>query len=294
MEDMRVFALGFFDGVHLGHQALLRECVRLAGERNVQAAAITFDQHPQSLFTPTPPELINMDLDRQRLLRQFGIGQIYEFPVTKKVMSTPWRDFLEELIGFGAAGFVCGYDFRFGNRGEGDWRKLEQFCREREMPCVIVPEQTLDGVRVSSTHIRELIESGEMEQAVRFLGHPHVLTGEVVPGRHLGHKLGFPTANVLLPEGVICPKHGVYACKARIGARTYTAVTNVGSRPTVEGHQIRTESWVLDFEGDLYGKEISLEFCAFLRPEQRFESLEALKTAVLADAEKTRLYFEIK
>ena len=289
--NKRIFALGFFDGVHLGHQALLSACRDLARELDCETAAITFEQHPQSLFREAVPPLLTSVEDRRRLLRLYGVEEIIAFPVTREVMSTPWEEFLEKLIGRGAAGFVCGYDFRFGNRGEGNGERLVRFCRERNLPCVIVPEQTLDGVRISSTHIRNLIENGQMEDAVRYLGHRHILTGQVVSGRKLGHKLGFPTANVLLPEGVVYPKRGVYACRVNIGGLSRIAVTNVGNRPTVEGHQIRTESWILDFDGNLYDREITLEFCAFLRPEQRFDSLEDLKQAVLNDAKHTREYF---
>ena len=289
-QNKRIFALGFFDGVHLGHQALLRECVRLAGQMDVHTAAITFIQHPKSLFAPAPP-LISTLADRRLLLRRYGVEHIYAFPVTREVMSTPWQDFLMELVEYGAVGFVCGDDFRFGSRGEGDAQKLRRFCRERGLPCVIVPEQTLDGVRVSSSYIRRQIESGDMATAVRFLGHGHMLTGTVVTGRRLGHKLGFPTANIELPEGVIVPRHGVYACRAFVGEKGYMAVCNVGSRPTVEGHQIRTETWLLDFEGDLYGQAVTLEFLYFLRPEQRFQSVDVLKKAVLEDAENTRKFF---
>lgn len=291
MNKRQIVALGFFDGVHLGHQALLTACRGLARELDRETAAITFESHPQSLFRREVPPLLTSVEDRKRLLRLYGVDQIHAFPVTKEVMSTPWQAFLEELIGLGAAGFVCGYDFRFGNRGEGNAEKLLRLCEERNLPCVIVPEQTLDGVRISSTHIRDLIENGNMEEAVRYLGHRHILTGQVVTGRKLGHRLGFPTANVLLPEGVVYPKSGVYACRVNVGGLSRIAVTNVGSRPTVEGHQIRTESWILDFDGNLYDREITLEFCTFLRPEQRFGSLEELKAAVLWDAEKTREYF---
>ena len=131
-----------------------------------------------------------------------------------------------------------------------------------------------------------------MATAVRYLGHGHMLTGTVVTGRRLGHKLGFPTANIELPANVICPRHGVYACRAFVGETGYMAVCNVGSRPTVQGHQVRTETWLLDFSGDLYGRAVTLEFLYFLRPEQRFESLDVLKAAVLADAENTRRFFE--
>ena len=292
MKQNYVFALGFFDGVHLGHQALLDECVRLARAMDVQTAAITFESHPQSLFRSDVPPLLTTLQDRFRLLLRYGIDHVYPFPVNQKVMSTPWEDFLEELLGSGAVGFVCGDDFRFGSRGEGNAEKLRQFCRERKLPCVIVPEQNLDGVRISSSYIRKQIGEGDMATAVRFLGHGHMLTGTVVTGRRLGHKLGFPTANIELPQGVIVPRHGVYACRAYVGEKRYMAVCNVGNRPTVQGHQVRTETWLLDFDGDLYGQSVTLEFMYFLRPEQRFESLDALKKAVLCDAENTRKFFE--
>jgi riboflavin kinase/FMN adenylyltransferase len=288
MKD-KIFALGFFDGVHLGHQALLAECVRLAQARGAQSAAITFSRHPQALFVESPPALINTDEDRDRLLRQFGINDIHTLPVTKEVMSTNWQDFLENLVERGAVGFVCGDDFRFGHQGEGNAEKLRAFCESKKLPCVIIPEQLLDGVRISSTHIRQLIEDGEMEEAEKFLGHPHLLSGEVVSGRKIGRTIGVPTANVLIPEGVVIPRRGVYACLCHVNGQTCAAVTNIGSRPTVEGHQIRAESWILDFEGDLYGKEITLEFHKFLRPEEKFASLEELRAQIQKDAAETRI-----
>ncbi len=281
----QIFALGFFDGVHRGHQALLRECVALAESLGCKPAAITFENHPMSAFTSKYPPLLSSLPDRVALLRRFGMEEVLTLPTTEEVMSTDWRFFLENLVARGAAGFVCGYDFRFGHKGLGDARMLALFCRERGLPCVILPEQSLAGQRISSTHIRHLIEGGDMEEAVKFLGHPHVLTGEVVPGRHLGRTIGVPTANVLFPEGVVIPKLGVYGCRCVIGGKPYRAVTNVGSRPTVGGHQIRAESWILDFDGDLYGREITLEFLKFLRPEQKFESLEELKSQIRLDAQ---------
>ena len=287
----RIFALGFFDGVHLGHQALLEACEKLARRENAAVAAITFDRHPQSLFMEHPPALLNSASDRALLLRQFGVEHIECLPVTEKVMSTHWETFLENLVEQGSAGFVCGSDFRFGHRGEGNAEKLATFCRERGLPCIIIPEQTMDGVRISSTHIRALVEAGEMKDAKRFLGHPHILSGEVVSGRQLGRTIGIPTANVLLPEGVVVPKLGVYACICVVDGRNYMAVTNVGSRPTVQGHQVRAESWLLDFAGDLYGKQITLEFHEFLRPEEKFPSLEALKAKIQQDGANCRKIF---
>ena len=291
--DERIFALGFFDGVHLGHRALLDACVELAKERDCETAAITFESHPQSLFSNAIPPLITSLEDRYRLLLRNGVNHVYAYPVTEKVMSTPWRDFLEELLICGAVGFVCGDDFRFGHKGEGTAEKLKTFCEEKGIPCRCLGEQSVDGIRVSSTHIRRLLESGEVETANRFLGHPHILSGTVMPGRQLGRTIGIPTANLHLPEGVLIPKFGVYACRVSIDGENYLAVTNVGTRPTVSGHHITVEPWILDFAGDLYGKAITLEFHAFLRPERKFDSLEALKAAIEENARQTREYFEI-
>lgn len=278
----KIYALGFFDGVHLGHQALLRQCT----------AAVTFDRHPQSLFTQQPPELINSIEDREKLLHAFGIDCIRVLPVTVQTMSRNWQDFLEDLLAEGADGFVCGHDFRFGHKGEGNAEKLRCFCQQRALPCVIVPEQILDGIRISSTHIRTLIEQGDMEEAGRFLGHPHILSGTVVSGRHIGRTIGVPTANILIPEGVVVPKFGVYACLCNVDGRKYPTVTNVGTRPTVGGHRVTVESWILDFDGDLYNREITLEFHAFLREERKFDSLEALRAEIQKNAAEVRIFFE--
>ena len=288
----KIFALGFFDGVHLGHQALLMECCRMAREQDAKACAITFQQHPQSLFVEQPPKLINEQEGRIQLMRRYGIGPVFAYPVTKEVMSMPWQDFLNELLECDAIGFVCGCDFRFGNRGEGNVEKLKEYCRERNLLCSIVEDQTLDGMRVSSTHIRNLLEEGNLEEAIRFMGHPHILTGRVVSGRKLGRTIGVPTANLRLPGDVVQLPHGVYACKAIVDGQEYLAVTNIGSRPTVGGHHVTVEPWLMDFDGDLYEKFVVLEFYKFLRPERKFASLEALKEEIQKNAEQTRNFFE--
>lgn len=290
--EKRIYALGFFDGVHIGHQALLQACHTLALQLGCKTAAITFDAHPKSLFSDQPPALITSAWDRQNLLRQYGVEHIHCFPVTKEVMSTPWETFLEQLVEHGAVGFVCGDDFHFGHRGEGNTQKLQEFCTQHHLPCIIVPEQSLKGQRVSSSLIRRLIEDGEMESATKFLGHPHILTGHVLHGQKLGRKLGVPTANLVIPAGVAVPKFGVYACKANIDGKSYPAVANVGIRPTVSGSGITVEPWILGFEGDLYGCRIQLEFYRFLRPETKFDSLTALQQQIHEDAAATRLYFE--
>ena len=284
----RIFALGFFDGVHLGHQKLLSQCVRLATEYGCGTAAITFDRHPKSLFRQDPTVLISTIPDRELLLKRYGMEEVLVLPVTQEVMSMPWQDFLGMLLDRGAAGFVCGDDFRFGCRGEGNAQILEHFCREHSLPCIVVPEQTVEDIRISSTYIRRQIETGDMATAVRFMGHPYTLTGTVVRGQQLGRTLGIPTANLRLPAGLAVPKFGVYACCVLIDGKRYAAVTNIGTRPTVAGEGITVEPWILDYSGDLYGREITLECYRFLRSEQKFPSLEALQAEIRRNAEQTR------
>ena len=149
----------------------------------------------------------------------------------------------------------------------------------------------MDGEKISSTRIRALLEKGDVENATTMLRHPHILSGKVVGGQKLGRTIGIPTANLSLPEELLTPAFGVYACKVWLDGRYYLAVTNVGTRPTVNGQNVTVEPWILDFDGDLYGKEITLEFHKFLRPEQKFSDLDGLKAQIQKDAEETRKLF---
>ena len=289
MQQRIIYALGFFDGVHLGHQALLDACLRLAAETGAKTGAVTFTAHPESLVLGKAPLLLNSPADRRRLLAQQRIERVLELTFDEQLRKMPWQDFFQMLITeYNAAGLVCGDDFRFGYRGEGNAALLQNACRNAGIPCVVIPEQILMGKRVSSTLIRDLLSQGRVDVATQFLGHPHILSGTVIPGRGLGHTIGIPTANIQPPAGVLLPKAGVYACKAAVDNREYLAVTNIGSRPTVEGHHVTVEPWLLDFKGDLYGKELTLSFHAFLREEQKFPTLEDLKAQIHQDAVKTR------
>lgn len=283
-----IYALGFFDGVHLGHQALLGACRELAQQSNAVAGAVTFQQHPQTLVTGAAPKLICSPEDRDALLRRYGAVKRLQLPFDEKMRSMPWQDFLDMLVCANAAGFVCGYDFRFGKGGEGNAAALTEYCQSHGLLCRVVPEQKLNGEEISSTAIRRHLQQGNFEKVVSMLGHGYMLSGEVVKGRQLGSTIGIPTANMLLSEELEQPQTGVYAAKARVGEKMYLAVTNIGSRPTVGGHQVRAESWLLDFSGDIYGKKLTLELLHFLRPEQKFDSLEQLQTEIRKNAAEAR------
>ena len=272
----KIFALGFFDGVHLGHQALLTECKRLAAENGCKTGALTFRFSPAAVLTGQKENAITTLHDRQNLLKHFGIETVQVFETNQETLSVSWQDFLQALTEAGAAGFVCGKDFRFGQGGAGDAACLQAFCKEKNLPCTVVPEQQMDGEKISSTRIRALLAQGDMSQANRLLGHPYLLTGKVLTGRQLGRTMGFPTANLSLPKELLCPRLGVYACKALVDGREYEAVVNIGTRPTVSGQGVTVEAHLLDFTGDLYEKELTLHFYAYLRTEKKFASLEEL------------------
>ena len=284
MKEKIIYALGYFDGVHLGHQALLDACCHMAEKENCRRGIVTFSGHPDTLLLGTEPELINTDWDRKKLLCQFHMDEVLALPFDEKLMVMPWQDFLVLLQEeYYAAGFVCGSDFRFGQGGAGNAASLQQYCREKGLHCSVVQQQYIDGVRVSSTHIRMLLEEGKISEANSFLGHPHMLTGVVIHGKQLGRTIGIPTANLTYPEKLLKMPYGVYACRVQVDGRNYTAMTNIGVRPTVSGEGVTVESHLLDFSGDLYGKNMEIWFYDFLRPEYKFSDLSDLQKQVEKD-----------
>ena len=297
MKHDRVIALGFFDGVHLGHAALLRLTRRRADELGIPAAVLTFDTHPDTLVYHQPVPLINTLEDRKYLMEEkFSMDEVILAHFDRAMMEMPWESFVEDyLLGeLGAKHVVCGHDFSFGYRGQGTPDKLRRLCAQRGVGVNVVDKVSLGGITVSSTHIRQLIRQGDMEAAAQMLGHRHLLSGEVLHGKELGRRLGFPTANLALPEGLIAPAYGVYATLVTLpDGSAHPAVTNVGVRPTVHDQLGRlVEAWILDCTAELYGETIRVEFFTRLRGEKKFDSLEALREEVLRNAAETRAFFQ--
>ncbi|MCI9118875.1 MAG: riboflavin biosynthesis protein RibF [Flavonifractor sp.] len=295
-QTKRIIALGFFDGVHLGHGALLRRVSQLAAQRWAVPAAVTFDTHPTNLILKSPMPLLTSPSDRADLMmRYYGIREVIIAHFDRRMMELPWREFVTDyLVGeHGAIHLVVGHDHHFGYRGEGTPEKLKALCGELGLGCDIIPKVERDHVTISSTYIRTLIAQGELELANGFLGHPHTLTDTVAHGKKLGSTLGFPTVNLRFQPGVLVPAHGVYAAKVYFeNGDSRMAVTNIGVRPTVDdGDRVTVEGFILDFDGDLYGKTVRMELYKRLRGEEKFPSLEALRAEVLRNAEQTRAYF---
>lgn len=295
MTKQKVMALGFFDGIHVGHAALINKIKQRAEETGAEPAVLTFDVHPDNLVFKKSVPLINSAEDRENILsRCFGIDDVVVIHFNQRVMHMDWRDFIDELIDeMNLRWIVVGHDFCFGYKGLGTAEKLKAYCAERGVGCDIIPAVCRDGVVVSSTLIRQLIESGEMEKANEYLGHPHTLTDVIRTGYHLGTKMGTPTINMSFPQGVIIPRHGVYAAKAYIDGQEYMSVTNVGIRPTVsDSGNVNVESFLLDFRGNLYGHRARIDFYKFLRPERKFDDVNELAAQIKSDAQTTREYFE--
>ena len=295
MEQQRVIAIGFFDGVHRGHGALLARARQVADRLGLPAAALTFDHHPASVLGGRAVPLLSTPEERAGLMvRLYGMDEVLICPFDRETAQMPWRSYVSDLLHrqYGAVHVVCGEDHRFGWRGEGDAVRLQQLCTRLGMGCDVIPKVEMGGSAVSSTRIRALLERGDVAGANALLGHPHCLTGRVVHGRQLGRQLGTPTANLLRPDGVLAPAYGVYATRVWVGERSYAAVANVGVRPTVDGvGAVTVEPWLLDFTGNLYDREVRVDFYEFLRPEQKFDGLDQLRQAILLNADQTRAYF---
>ena len=290
----RVIALGFFDGVHIGHGALLSRAKALAAEYGAAAAAFSFARPPKEVILGRPIPLLSTPEERESLMRSlYHIDEVIFAPFDEKMQHTSWQDFIRMLrCDYGAVHLVAGHDFRFGYKNEGDGEKLTAECRRLGMGCDIIPAVTLDGIIVSSTHIRSLLENGEIESAVRFLGHPHLITGTVCHGRGVGHELGTPTVNFALRPNRALPKNGVYAAYVTLSdTRRYGALTNIGTRPSFGGGERLIETHLIGFDGALYGETLSLQLFAYLREERCFPSAEALQAQIALDLERAKQLF---
>lgn len=297
MQTKRVLALGFFDGVHIGHGALLRRTRQVADRLGCTAAALTFDAPPAQVISGAPVALISTPADRARLMRQlYGIDEVLVRHFDRAFMQRSWQGYIETLLlgELGAVHVVCGTDHRFGFHGAGTAERLRAFCAARGIGCDIVDKVELDGAPVSSTRIRALLQAGELDAARRLLGHAQLLSGTVAHGAHRGGALGFPTVNLPFPAGVLVPPHGVYCAQAQLEDGTlYPAVVNVGVHPTAGSLPAPIlEAHLCGFDGDLYGQNIAVWLYHFLRPERAFSSMDALAAQIAHDRAETVKYFE--
>jgi riboflavin kinase/FMN adenylyltransferase len=281
-----VVAIGVFDGFHLGHRAIVRETLwrRRPGERT---AVLTFREHPSAFLRPgqEPPMIATLE-ERVNAFARAGIDEAYVLPFDASIASLSPAAFLDETLiaRIGARAMVVGENFRFGHKRAGDVAFAREFLGGRGREVVAVPNEQLDGERVSSTRIRKVLQAGDFELADRLLGAPYTIRGPVTFGAGRGHDLGYPTANVAVAKGKLLPPDGVYRATGRHDGRDYLGLVSVGTNPTFGEAARSVEAWLLDFNGALYGEELALRSFRFVRAQRRFDSVEELIAQMRDDA----------
>ncbi|MEK7782072.1 MAG: bifunctional riboflavin kinase/FAD synthetase [Verrucomicrobiota bacterium] len=288
-------AIGVFDGVHLGHQQIIRQTINDARQHDASAVIVTFDKHPNAIVAPDRvPPLIYSQPQKVRAIESLGADALLEIPFDREFSQQTGETFIRSLArDLGKIQSICvGADFVFGCKRSGNVPLLRQLGTELHFQVHGQAAVALDGETVSSTRIREAIRLGDFDAASQMLGRAYSIGGKVIHGDQLGHKLGFPTAN-LDTTGMLLPPNGVYAAHVRVGTKLHRSVLNIGIRPTIQNPtpNPRVEVHLLDFTGDLYGQEIEITFADKLRDEQKFPSVEALREQIQQDVAAARAVF---
>lgn len=275
-------ALGNFDGMHIGHLAVIEKTAELC-RKGLVPTVMLFDEHSLKTVTGEAPPRLMTDSERLAFLKEKGL-EIKTVSFTDIKNLTP-EEFIDSVLinRFNARAVVCGFNYRFGKGAAGDATLLNKLCKEKNIECLIVDEILSDSLPVSSTAIRKAVENGEIELANRMLGRCFGYTATVINGDKRGRTWGFPTINQRLPDGLVVPLFGVYESRVTADGRMYTGITNIGLRPTVGTDVILSETHILDFSGDLYGKEVEVSLVRFIRPEQKFSSFDELILQIKSD-----------
>lgn len=291
-----VATIGKFDGVHVGHQAILGQLKGRAARLSLPSLVILIEPHPEEFFAASseqcPARLTTLQ-EKLALLEAMDVEFVYLLKFDLALSQLSAEDYIQSILvdGLGIAAFIVGSDFRYGHRRKGDFKLLQDFGARYDFEVTETATCEVDGHRVSSTLVRQQLEVADFDLVERLLGRPYAISGEVVAGRKLGSDLGFPTCNVNLHRQRI-PLLGVYGCEVEVDGRCYAAAVNIGYRPTVSSQrQALLEAHLLEFSGDLYGRQLEVVFRCKIRDEQKFDSLEALKRQIDLDVQQVREYF---
>ena len=279
-----VYALGTFDGIHKGHQAVIGAAVEQAKKVNAVTVVFTFDTHPLSVLAPhKQPKTILPRRDMEEVVAALGVDYVLELPVSQETLAIGAQDFLIDLTeGLSVAGFVMGENFSFGAKGQGSPEFLEAWAKDKGYFVSVQP------LLLCSNGQRKAVEAGDFEEVQSMLGRPSSFSGTVIKGDQRGRTLGFPTLNLLIPEGLVTPPDGVYANRVRIGQTWYGGVGNVGDNPTFTNQYHRCEVHVFNFDQDIYGQEVKVEFIAYIRGEVKFSNLDQLIEQMDKDQNQAR------
>ena len=286
-----ITALGFFDGLHRAHRQVLDGVLENACSDFIPSVLL-FDEHPRKAITGKDVPGLIQKSKRDEILRSLGIQPLFiSFSEIKDM--TP-EEFVDKILveRFSVGAVVCGYNYNFGKNASGDAALLEKLCSERGIKVSVCPRYTYLDDGISSTRIRKCIEEGKIEEANEMLGFCFSFISDVFSGDKRGRLLGTPTVNQLIPEELIVPAFGVYASMVRFDGQEYAGVTNIGSRPTFDGESVRSETYILGYSGDLYGKTVEISLHKFIREERKFPDGDALKEQISLDIRSVKDYFE--
>jgi len=286
-----VVTSGTFDGVHLGHQKILRRLQELASSKQGETVLLTYWPHPRLILQPQDKSLrlLSTLSEKVKLLEEMGIDHLIILPFTEELSQMSSAEFIQTILveKIQTKTLVIGYDHKFGKNREGSFEYLQSHSHLFGFAIEEISRQDVDDLGVSSTKIRTALAQGDISTANKYLGRPYDLSGQVVTGQQIGRSLGFPTANIQIADDYkLLPRDGAYAVLAEVNSIQYKAILNIGDRPTVDGEKKTIEAHLIDFEGDLYGQELRIYFQEFLREEKKFESLDALKNQLVVDRER--------
>lgn len=293
IEENTVLSLGKFDGVHRGHDLLLENLFQKKKE-GLSAAIFTFNIPPRQNVEHAMQHVLTTNEEKMHLLEQLGVDYLIECPFTREIMCMEAQDFVRKIVReLHVKCFVVGDDFHFGHNRCGDYHMLRDMAEELGYEVIVVKKIKEDERDISSTFVREEVELGHIEKANHLLGYPYFVCGKVEHGKEIGRTIGIPTINLLPPKEKLLPPFGVYVSKVLIDGKEYHGVTNVGRKPTIAGENpVGVETHILDVAQDLYGKEVKVEFLKFVRPEQKFDSVDSLKNQMQQDVATAKRYFQ--
>jgi len=289
--EYAVVTSGTFDGVHKGHQKILRRLIEEAKANQGESVLITFWPHPRMVLNNDPGflKLINTMEEKQERLREIGIDHLVLIPFTTEFAKTSSEEFISEILvkAIGTRKLIIGYNHRFGKNREGSFESLKKDGNKYGFKIEEIPKHEIDHIGISSTKIRKALAEGDIESADKYLGHPFLLNGLVIHGDNLGHKIGFPTANLEIEEAYkLIPADGVYAVKVEVEGNSYSGMLNIGFQPTVMGKSRKIEVHIIDFEENIYNKKLTISFVKRIRDVQKFQSIDHLKLQLNRDKKK--------
>lgn len=283
----KAVALGNFDGIHKGHTAVLDKTVEQA-KNGLIPCALLFTQHSEKVINGFAPPMLMTETERRNYIKNRNINvEEIDFADIRNLSPEEFVDtILIDKLNAGAV--ICGYNYRFGKNAVGNADTLQKLCKEKSIECFVVGEIDVDSSPVSSTAIRKLIENGDIRHANRMLGRKFGFTSEVIHGDARGRSWGYPTINQIIPDGLVLPKFGVYSSIVTVDKKTYKGVTNIGRRPTVGTDTVLSETNIIDFDEDIYGRQVNIRLVDFIRPERKFSSFKELAEQIKSDCTKVK------